>query len=297
MLPTCRTHLSHGLLRTSILASYGIALLAAGAAPSSAFADPLNVADFGRLALRCGPSVAPSTLASIARAESGFEPLAVNDNTTRTSVVPATHDIASQLASRLLAARHSVDVGIMQINSANFQRLGLTLDAAFDPCRSISAAATIMVENFSGDGDTHERQQAALRIALSKYNTGDAQRGFANGYVRKVEMATRRVVPALDVGMPPAAIDTVPPPQAGQAAPSNTPPTWDTWEYADWQNTPRDPLSARSPVAAAPAVPPTATPQPDVFPPETREMRQPMPPGPSEAPPVVLEASRIGATE
>ena len=163
----------------------------------SAFADPLSVSDFGQLALRCAPSVAPSTLASIARTESGFEPLSIHDNTTGTSGAPATRALAIQIASKLLGAGHSVDIGIMQINSANFARLGLTLEAAFDPCKSVAAGAAVLAGGYTG-GDTHEGQQAALRVALSEYNTGDTQRGFTNGYVHKVELAARGIVPALD---------------------------------------------------------------------------------------------------
>jgi len=39
--------------------------------------------------------------------------------------------------------------------------------------------------------------QPALRRALSRYNTGDARRGFTNGYVAKVERAAAQVVPAI----------------------------------------------------------------------------------------------------
>ncbi len=222
--------------RTSFKAVGYPALLGAFVAGSSALAAPLSVSDFGQLALRCAPSVAPSTLASIARTESAFEPLAINDNTTATSGVPASRDIAMQLAAKLLEAGHSVDIGIMQINSGNFQRLGLTLDAAFDPCKSIAAASTVLTGNFSGGGETHQGQQAALRVAISKYNTGDAQRGFDNGYVRKVETAARRVIPALDVGLAPAAIDSAPPPAAAAPAPRdpNAPPAWDVWASFDY---------------------------------------------------------------
>lgn len=205
-----------------------------------AYAAPLSVAAFGQLALRCGPSVAPSTLASIASTESAFEPLSINDNTTGTSGIPATRDIAVQIASKLLEAGHSVDIGIMQINSINFGRLGLTLEAAFDPCKSMAAGAAVLVGDYTG-GATHEGQQSALRVALSKYNTGDAQRGFANGYVHKVELAAGRIVPALDVGTGPAAIDSQPLPVAAVATPvdPNAPPSWDVWSSFDYAATRR----------------------------------------------------------
>ncbi len=192
----------------------------------------MGVAEFGQLALRCGPSVAPSTLAAIAQTESGLQPLTMNDNTTGTSGVPATPAIAVQLAARLLEAGHSVDLGIMQINSANLAKLGLTVAAAFDPCRSIAAAAAILAGDYAG-GDGPAGQQSALRAALSRYNTGDARRGVDNGYVHKVELAARQVVPALDVGGPPAAIDQAPRPAAAPADP-NAPPPWDVWASYDY---------------------------------------------------------------
>jgi len=217
--------------RTVIAAAF-----AAGIAISiPAWGDLLSVSEFGQLALRCGPSVAPSTLASVARTESGFQPLSINDNTTGTSGVPTTRDIAIQIASKLIEAGHSVDIGIMQINSGNFARLGLTLEAALDPCKSVAAAAAVLADDYAG-GETHDEQQSALRVALSKYNTGDAQRGFANGYVHQVELAARRVVPALDVDGAPAAIDrqklhpTVP----AAAADPNAPPSWDVWSSFDY---------------------------------------------------------------
>ena len=204
----------------------------------AALASPLSLNAFGQLALRCGPSVAPSTLASIAQTESGFEPLSVNDNTRGISGVPATRDIAMQIASKLLEAGHSVDIGIMQINSANFTRLGLTLASAFDPCQSVAAGAAILAGDYTG-GDSPAGQQSALRVAISRYNTGDAQRGFANGYVHKVELAAGHIVPAIDVGAAPAAIDSKSSPAAAvstQVDP-NAPPSWDVWSSYDYTAT------------------------------------------------------------
>jgi type IV secretion system protein VirB1 len=221
-----------------------------------ACADPLSVGAFGQLALRCGPSVAPSTLASIARTESAFEPLSINDNTTGTRGVPVTRDIAIQIAAKLLEAGHSVDIGIMQINSANFSGLGLTLEAAFDPCKSVAAGAAVLAGGYAG-GATHEGQQSALRVALSKYNTGDAQRGFANGYVHKVELAAGRIVPALDVGAAPAAMDSQKLPAATPVAPAdpNAPPSWDVWSSFDYAATHHQDTHAPAPSSLTPSSP------------------------------------------
>ena len=177
------------------------------------------------------------TLASIAQTESRFQPLTINDNTVQEMAAPATLPIAAELATRLIAAGHSVDLGIMQINSANLARLGLTPALAFDPCRSIAAAAQLLTNDYAG-GDTHARQQAALRDALSRYNTGDPERGYGNGYVHKVELAARTVVPAID-----SAADGSPP--AGKAAPASvsvaapttidaeTSVSWNVWANTD----------------------------------------------------------------
>ena len=210
-----------------------------------------SLSDFAQLALRCGPSVAPSTLASVARVESGFQPLAINDNTTGTRGVPATRDLAIEIASKLIAAGHSVDLGIMQINSGNFARLGLTVASAFDPCRSVAAASVILAGDYTG-GETHDAQQSALRIALSKYNTGDAQRGFADGYVHRVELAAQRIVPALDVGGVPAAIDDQKLPSAASATPVDAyaPPSWDVWSSFDYVATQQQ--GTQAPASPAP---------------------------------------------
>ena len=196
---------------------------------------PMAISDFNRLALDCGHSVSPVTLASIAKIESGFDPLAINDNDTKTSSAPGTHESAVALASKLLAAGHSIDLGIMQINSGNLQTLGLTIEAAFDPCQSVAAAAAVLAGNYVAS-ETHAEQQSALRVALSRYNTGDSQRGFDNGYVHKVELAARYVVPALDIAGQSTETDRVLPrhPETSAPADRNAPPPWDVWASFDY---------------------------------------------------------------
>ena len=62
----------------------------------------------------------------------------------------------------------------MQINRGNFAWLGLTVDAAFDPCRSIAAGAAVLTQ-------------------ISRYNTGSPTAGFRNGYVARVLAADQKV--------------------------------------------------------------------------------------------------------
>jgi type IV secretion system protein VirB1 len=100
--------------------------------------------------------------------------------------------------------RHSVDLGLMQINSANLAPLGLSIADAFDPCRSMRAGAQVLQTDY----------RAAIRDTLSRYNTGDPVTGIENGYVARVEASARTIVPSISVGdgqaAEPAAITATP---------------------------------------------------------------------------------------
>jgi type IV secretion system protein VirB1 len=155
------------------------------------------------LAAQCAPGVAPDTVAAIAQAESGLEPLAIHDNTVQRTFQPANLPEAIALATDLIVAQHhSVDLGLMQVNSANFATLGLSIANAFDACHSIEAGGHVLSSVY----------QRALRGALSAYNTGDPQRGVSNGYVSRVEHAALSV-PSISPGAsaPPAQPHTSPP--------------------------------------------------------------------------------------
>ena len=78
------------------------------------------------------------------------------------------------VARRLIAAGHSVDLGAWQINSRNLSLLGLGVADAFEPCKAVAAAARL-IELFS------------------RYNTGSPSRGIANGYAAAVMTAIRAV--------------------------------------------------------------------------------------------------------
>ena len=205
----CRSEVQKGRLYLSLNKTAGVAatrlqsLVACAVAfvviesSPQAFARMLPMSDFTAMANRCGPSVDKTTLASVAATESGFETLSVHDNTTGSSATMDGPEQGAAAVKRLIDRGHSLDVGLMQINSTNFAALGLDATSAFDPCASIAAAAKLLSQAYVG-GPTHEAQQAALRGALSTYNTGDAERGIRNGYVRRVELAAARVVPAID---------------------------------------------------------------------------------------------------
>jgi len=175
----------------------------------------LSAALVAHLAASCAPEAAPGTLAAVAAAESGIDPLAIYDNTTGEAWRPHSRPEAVALARDLIGAGHAVDLGLMQIDSANLARLHLGVSEAFDACASLSVGARVLADAYTpalwafsprtwsvgkaGGGTTHGAQQAALRAAFSRYNTGSPTAGFRNGYVARVLAAAKRVVPEIDV--------------------------------------------------------------------------------------------------
>ncbi|NVN28968.1 transglycosylase SLT domain-containing protein [Endobacter medicaginis] len=249
----CRSISKGRLSRKLILLATASLLFTLG----TAHATPLDQALFSSLTVKCAANVAPLTMASIAATETGFEPYTVHDNTTRTSGVFQTAAEATNVASRLVAVGDSVDLGLMQINSKNLPMLGLSVADTFDPCTSLSAAALILGDAYTG-GSTHDEQQAALRVAISRYNTGDSERGFTNGYVGKVDRHAAKFVPALDVRPDPDA-KPLSAPTAADAAPTdpNAPPGWDVWASYDYQAA-KDAGKRPSPEPATPTAQPAS---------------------------------------
>ena len=149
---------------------------------------------FLSLAANCAPTVAPETLQAVVRIESGFESLAVGVNGEPDVQVRASTIAEASAAVRALVKQgRSVDLGLGQINSRNLNRLGLTIEAAFDPCRNLAAAGAILAAAYAQARPHRTDDQAGLRAALSIYNTGDATRGLRNGYVARVLNAVPQV--------------------------------------------------------------------------------------------------------
>lgn len=193
---------------------------------AGAHAERLDIGTFTRLAKHCAPQVAPLTLAALAKTESKFEPLTIFDNTARRSYRYSVQRDAIKSAEELITRRHSIDIGLMQINSANIRRLGMTLRTAFDPCRSISGAASILSRNYNSIRKSAS-PQAALLNAISMYNTGSSVKGFRNGYVKKVQAAATRLLPASEMSA--AAVESSI--AQGPDEPTNESPAypWDVW--------------------------------------------------------------------
>ena len=210
-------------------------LLVAGTAwvvfvPGEARATSVSPTDFIALAARCAPAVSAQTLAAVARTESAFDPWALHDNTTGLSENPDNGQTALTDASVWVARGDSVDIGMMQINSANLSALNMTVASALDPCISLAGGAEVLQAAF-GNGNASSDAQVALLLALSRYNTGSPLKGIMNGYARKV-MANAG---STSLSAPSVVQNALP------AADPNAPPSWDvsaTGTYAQRHGAP-----------------------------------------------------------
>ncbi|MBS1943323.1 MAG: lytic transglycosylase domain-containing protein [Bacteroidetes bacterium] len=151
--------------------------------------------DFLALAQQCAPSVHPQTLAAIVRTESGFNPNSIGINKTNQvlSRQPLTKEEAIALAKRLIEQGRNIDMGLGQVNSANLQTLGLTVEDVFDPCKNLAAAASILTGNYQRAAKQGADAQGTLKMALSAYNTGNFTAGQSNGYVLKVQASSAAI--------------------------------------------------------------------------------------------------------
>jgi type IV secretion system protein VirB1 len=132
----------------------------------------VHVLALAALIRHCAPAVAPSTMAAIVQVESGGNPLAIGDNTTRRSYYPRDRATAERLARRLLDAGHLLDLGIAQIDSMNFAGYGVTAQTIFDPCTNLNVGGRILSGDYTFAAQRYRDGQVALRHAIGMYNTG-----------------------------------------------------------------------------------------------------------------------------
>ena len=161
-----------------------------------------KIAAAADLARQCAPGVAVETMLSVIHTESRFNSLAIGVNRGgRSKPKPRSYAEAVNTAYALIRAGYNIDLGLGQINSANLRRLNLSIEDAFDPCRSLAAAATVLTGNYLRVLPRSQSTQHALATALSMYNTGKEWRGFANGYVGRVYGSAGTIVPSI-AGLP-----------------------------------------------------------------------------------------------
>jgi type IV secretion system protein VirB1 len=136
------------------------------------------------LVQQCASEVATEAVVPLVVTESGGDDLAINVNRgPRVRAGSAAEGAA--LVRRYIAQGYTVDVGLAQINSANFARLGVSVEQAFDPCTNLRLASSLLQESY-GLASRHYSGLDAISATYSLYNTGTLTRGFRNGYVGRV---------------------------------------------------------------------------------------------------------------
>jgi type IV secretion system protein VirB1 len=135
---------------------------------------------FMALVLSCAPQVHFDTARALVSTESNFNPWGT--------------------ARALARDGRNFSVGLGQINVTNFDRLGLSLESAFDPCTNLAAMQTVLVECLERAArakPTANIEQHTVQRALSCYYSGNFTTGFRHGYVHKVLRAAARAKPTL----------------------------------------------------------------------------------------------------
>jgi type IV secretion system protein VirB1 len=150
------------------------------------------VAALMALASACAPDMDAPRLADYAMVESGGNPRAINLNGAGGGEQHASSlDDAIAIATRLIGAGRSVDLGLMQLNSAHLGAPGMprTVAEALEPCRNVAAGAAVLA--------SADRQAACI------YNTG--RPGCSNGYPDRIAAAAarRRNTIAVSAAFPP----------------------------------------------------------------------------------------------
>ena len=177
----------------------------------------MDASVFLALALACAPQVHTHTAHALVSVESAFNPWAIGVVGGALVRQPRHRAEALATAKALQAAGWNFSVGLGQINVGNFERLGLTLDAAFEPCTNLTAMQSVLAECFdrarvpaatsiatTTAATPPPVDQTALRQALSCYYSGNFATGFRHGYVRKVVAAAGTSSLVASRAIPPA---------------------------------------------------------------------------------------------
>jgi type IV secretion system protein VirB1 len=200
-----------------------------------------DVPTVAALAQSCAPEIALEALMPLIQVESARDPLRINVNHGPRVAARSAADGAG-IVRRFTSAGYTVDVGLAQINSGNFKRLGLTFETAFDPCTNLKAASQVLQEGYARASQRYSGM-AAISATYSLYNSGSLVRGFTNGYVGRIWHAADNLLPrsalqtaAIEPAPSPALPDQPTEPAATSAPLASTrPPAQPDWVYGSVQ--------------------------------------------------------------
>jgi type IV secretion system protein VirB1 len=140
--------------------------------------------DFLAFAAHCGPGVHPLTTQAIVRAESGFDPLVIRNNTLGQTFRPRSRQQAQALAAHFHRQGHRLALGLMQVTTPWFARYAITPESLLDGCTNIRYGTAILAANYAAFLPRAASPQQALAMALSAYWSGQPHNGGA--YVNQV---------------------------------------------------------------------------------------------------------------
>jgi type IV secretion system protein VirB1 len=172
--------------------------------PPSALAQSTNIA---RLQSACLPTAPLSTLRAVVQVESGGNPDAMQidfpkallkrwrlaEGTLRLKRQPADQREALDWLAYFQSYDIFVDLGLMQVSTAEAKRRGISPESLLEPCTNLRIGWQILEDAYQIEKKTYGPGQEALQHAISRYNTGDPQLGIANGYLARVFAAIRRL--------------------------------------------------------------------------------------------------------
>jgi type IV secretion system protein VirB1 len=158
---------------------------------------------------RCAPAAPLTTLAAIISAESSENPSAIQIDfpkallrqwrlpagTLRLQRQPKNAEEAGQWIAYLNERHFSIDVGLMQVSTDEAMQRHISPAALLDPCINVRTGWSILQDDYQIEVNRSGPGQFALQHALSRYNTGDTNRGIDNGYLARVMSALRRFIP------------------------------------------------------------------------------------------------------
>ncbi len=148
----------------------------------------------------CAPEVAPATMTAIVRVESGGNPLAMWNNTTKQRVLPSTLQQAQAYLRLAMALGQRVDVGLAQVDTENFAAYGLNPGNAFNACTNLRVGGQILSADYFRAVSRFGPGQTALFHAFEAYNSGTL-RGDSS-YANQILMAAGAPVQVSAIGTP-----------------------------------------------------------------------------------------------
>ncbi|WP_193067746.1 lytic transglycosylase domain-containing protein [Halomonas sp. 3D7M] len=149
----------------------------------------------------CAPLVHPATMQTLVKNESSGNPYAIGVVDLELVNQPQSKTEAIDAAKNLMDQGYNVSLGLGQINMHNFEALGLTVETAFEPCENLRASSEVLNNCFDRALDSYEKQQEALRAALSCYYSNNFTRGFqpddsnGNSYIERF-LINRQKIPS-----------------------------------------------------------------------------------------------------